>query len=108
GAGGPGDDLPEVSAQGAGEKVCLGGGAGRRAGAVPGWRADPGASGGAGGTDGEVGAAKQGAERRPGGGGADVAAGHGAGVVASRGGQDRGNQRSEPASGCRRREEGCR
>ena len=42
----PGDDLPEVPGEGAGEAVCLGGGAGRGPGAVPGGRADRGAAGG--------------------------------------------------------------
>ena len=45
-AAGPGDDLPEVPAQGAGEALCLGRGAGGRPGAVSAGRADPGAAGG--------------------------------------------------------------
>ena len=40
----PGDDLPEVPGEGPAAAVRLGGGAGRRPGAVPGRRADPGAA----------------------------------------------------------------
>ena len=56
----PGDDLPEVPGEGAGQAVRLGGGAGRRPAAVPGGRADPGAAGDAIRAGGEVGAAEAG------------------------------------------------
>ena len=44
-AAGPGDDLPEVPGEGAGEAVRLGRGAGGGPAAVPGGRADPGPAG---------------------------------------------------------------
>src|SRR5262249_43415017 len=50
GAGGPGDGLSEVPAQGAGPPLCQCRGAGRRPGTVSAWRAGAGAAGGATGT----------------------------------------------------------
>src|SRR5262249_28676893 len=47
GAGGPGDGLSEVSAQGAGPPLCQCRGAGRRPGTVSAWRAGAGAANGA-------------------------------------------------------------
>ena len=44
----PGDDLPEVPAEGAGQALCLGAGPGGRPATLPGGRADLGAAGGAG------------------------------------------------------------
>ena len=60
-AAGPGDDLPEVSAEGAGAALRLGGGVGRRPGPVPARRADPGTAGGSPRTGRQVGQAQPGA-----------------------------------------------